>query len=732
MGRRFFWLVLLLVATCTVARSEEPNELLTDSKPEAPPKFTNRLAKEKSPYLLQHAHNPVDWYPWGEEAFAKAKKENKPIFLSVGYSTCHWCHVMEREAFSDESVAKLINDNFVPIKVDREERPDVDRVYMTYVTASTGSGGWPMTVVLTPDRKPIFGGTYFPVEEKFGRPGLKQILTKITDVWKTDRKSIEDVGDKVESQLKQFTTIDAGQAVAIERSLLEKGYESFVKRFDEKNGGFSTAPKFPSPVDLNFLLTYFHRSNEPKARDMVLTTLRAMAAGGIHDQLGGGFHRYSTDAKWFLPHFEKMLYDQAQLAGVYLDAYQVTHDAFFADVARDIFQYVLRDLTASQGRFYSAEDADSAFDAKKPDEKGEGAFYVWTSKEIDDALGANASKFKSHFGVKPDGNVAVDPQKEFTGKNVLFAANSDGGDFAESKSKLLAIRSKRPRPHLDDKTIVAWNALMISSLARAGVILHEPEYTAAATKAAGFIRDSLYDAKTRELKRIYRDGPSNVAGFLDDYAFYVESLIDLYESTFDVQWLKLALDLQSTQDRLFADEKAGGYFTTRDGDASLLLRMKEDGDNVEPAGASVAARNLFRLSQMTDDKAHRERAEKTIRLYTATLERVPSGMPRMLSAIDFHLDKPKQIVIAGNPASPDTSAILELIHKRFLPNRIILNADGAEGQSFIASRMPFFKDLKPLGGKATAYVCENYACQRPTSDLAVLEKQLEPAKTPTR
>jgi uncharacterized protein YyaL (SSP411 family) len=744
-------IAMALLATMLVFGSrsfaaEQPKELLTNATPATQSKYTNRLAKEKSPYLLQHAHNPVDWYPWGQEAFEKAKKENKPIFLSVGYSTCHWCHMMERESFSDESVAKLLNDNFVAIKVDREERPDVDRVYMVYLTASTGAGGWPMNVFLTPDLKPFFGGTYFPIEDKNGLPGIKRVLTKIAEVWKNDRKSVEDAANNATRQLGQLTQINAEQGAAIQRQLLDRAYQSFVKRFDPEHGGFDAAPKFPSPVELNFLLTDYHRAGEPPARDMALKTLNAMAAGGIRDHLGGGFHRYSTDERWFLPHFEKMLNDQALLAGVYLDAYQVTAEQSYAEVAREIFDYVLRDLTAPDGRFYSAEDADSAVDASKPDHKSEGAFYVWSYSEIEKTLGADATKlFAFHYGVQPGGNIARDPQKEFTNKNVLFAAhtiaetakqfgNSEAdvtSVLAASRAKLLAVRGKRPRPRLDDKTIVAWNALMISSLARGGIILHDPRYSTAATKAAGFIRDHLYDAKSHELSRVYREGPSPVPGFLEDYAFYIESLLDLYEATLDVQWLRLALDLQSTQDRLFGDEQAGGYFSTRAADTNLLLRLKEDTDNVEPAGNSVAARNLLRLAQMTDDKKLAARAERTIKLYAGTLQRSPAAMPRMLVGIDFQLDKPKQIVLAGDPNAATTRAMLDAIYKPFRPNRVILAADQGPGQAFLTQHLEFIRDVKPLGGKPTAYVCQNYACQRPTSDISELRRQLAPASPPT-
>jgi uncharacterized protein YyaL (SSP411 family) len=434
-----------------------------------------------------------------------------------------------------------------------------------------------------------------------------------------------------------------------------------------------------------------------------------------------------------------MLYDQAQLASVYLDAYQLTRDAQYADVAREIFEYVLRDLTAPDGRFYSAEDADSASDPTTPHEKREGAFYVWTAAQLTAALGREPAEIVSfHYGVKSKGNVDEDPHDEFKGSNVLHAAKSlaeTAKRFGKSEAdvaallagagqKLFAARAARPHPHLDDKTIVAWNSLMISALARGGPILKEPRYTAAATKAAAFVRDKLYDARTNELTRVYREGPSDVAGFLDDYAFYTEALLDLYESTLDAQWLRLALDVQAAQDRIFADDDAGGYFTSRAGDANLLVRMKDDSDTVEPSGNSVSARNLLRLAQMTDDKRLTDRAEKTIRLYAGNLRRSPAIMPRMLVAIDFHLDKPKQIVLAGDPAAADTRVMLESVFARFLPSRVILGADQGAGQQFLVERLAFMDGMKPLGAKATAYVCENYACQQPTNDISVMEKQL--------
>jgi uncharacterized protein YyaL (SSP411 family) len=713
----------------------------------ADPASTNRLAKEKSPYLLQHAHNPVDWYPWGAEAFEKAKKENKPIFLSVGYSTCHWCHVMERESFSDPEVAKLINQWFVPVKVDREERPDVDRMYMTFLQASTGSGGWPMTVVLTPDGKPFFGGTYFPPEDKQGLPGLKRVLTKVHEVWDTQHeevvKSADSIIEAIGKMAASKAAADAPGGDAVDEALLKKCYDRLAASFDPKFGGFGPAPKFPEPSNLEFLLRYASRSRDAKAQDMALQTLRSIAAGGVRDHLGGGFHRYSTDRRWFLPHFEKMLYDQAQLAGRFLDAWQMTHDPSFAEVARQTLDYVLRDMTGPDGQFYCAEDADSAREPAAAGEKAEGAFYLWRAQEIEKLLGREAAEvFNFHYGVAAGGNVpeAQDPRKEFPGQNVLYAAHSleeTAANFkksaenvsnllAHARKKLFDARSARPRPHCDDKTIVAWNALTISTLARAGPALNEPKYTDAAVRAATFVREKLYDPETHTLSRIWREGSGGVPGFLDDYAFFIQASLDLYEGTLDVQWLKLALDLQFRLDELFEDREAGGYFTTSGADKSVLLRVKDDQDGAEPAGNSVAALNLLRLSQMTDDAGRAARARKVFTAYAASLNEHPSAFPHMLAAVDFSLSKPKQIILAGRPRADDTRAMLAEVYTRYLPNRVILAADGGEGQAFLATRIDVMKDIKPLAGRATAYVCENYACQQPTNDVEVLRKQLAP------
>ncbi len=693
-------------------------------------KHTNRLASSKSPYLLQHAHNPVDWYPWGEEAFAKARKENKPIFLSVGYSTCHWCHVMEHESFENPQIARILNDNFVCIKVDREERPDVDRVYMTFVQATTGGGGWPMSVWLTPDLKPFFGGTYYPP------PQFTTLLEKIAAAWQTDRDKIKASGDAITQQLRQFTETTRPASVELEKALLDKTYDQIKSSYEPRYGGFGGAPKFPRPVALNFMLRYHARTGTKDALDMSLFTLRKMADGGMHDPIGGGFHRYSTDTRWHVPHFEKMLYDQAQLACSYLDAYQITHDKFYADVARDILAYVQRDMTGGQGQFYSAEDADSPL-PENPSAHAEGAFYVWEDAEIVGTLGKESAEIFNYFyGVEKDGNVDNDPRGEFPKKNVLIVSRTieetartfgkspeeTGTILVDARQRLFAVRSKRPRPHLDDKAITAWNGLMISAFARACQVLDDPQYLSAATKSAQFIKTKLYDPKTGKLIRRYRAGEAAIDGFADDYAFLIQGLLDLYEAAFDISDLAWAFDLQKKQNELFWDSSNSGFFSTTGKDPSVLLRMKEDYDGAEPSPNSVSVLNLLRLAEMTDDKNLHGKADATLEAFAGQLQRAPSAMPQMLVAFDFQLSTPRQIVIAGKPGTDDTRAMLRAVHREFIPNKILLLADGGNGQAFLGQRLEFIQDLKATGGKATAYVCENYVCQLPSNDPVVVAK----------
>ncbi|HKP05132.1 MAG TPA: thioredoxin domain-containing protein [Chthoniobacterales bacterium] len=722
----------------------------------------NRLAHEKSPYLLQHAENPVDWLPWGEEAFAKARRENKPIFLSIGYSTCHWCHVMAHESFESAEVAEVMNREFVNIKVDREERPDVDRVYMTFVQATTGGGGWPMSVWLTPELKPFVGGTYFPPEDRWGQPGFAKVLERIAGAWKQDHEKIAEQGTKIVAALEQSVTGTGDPGPPLGGKALDAAYQQIARSYDAHEGGFSVAPKFPRPVTLNFL-TRIHARNPgtdsgKHALEMALFTLRKMAAGGMHDLLGGGFHRYSVDAYWHVPHFEKMLYDQAQLAVAYLDAFQISREPLFEKVARDIFEYVRRDMTAKSGGFFSAEDADSEIGAPVPDrregggekddgqepprqkKKAEGAFYVWSKDEVDKALGEGAEVFNFHYAVKPEGNVPAggDPHGEFTGKNILIELGSRaatakhfGKDeaavrqlLAKSRATLFELRAKRPRPHLDDKIITAWNGLMISAFARGAQVLGDSAYLEAGKRAAKFLRAELYDDSRKTLFRNYREGRSAVEGFADDYAFLIQGLLDLYEASFDVAWLRWAIELQEIQDRLFFDEARGGYFGAAGNDPSILLRLKEDNDSAEPAASSVAALNLFRLAQIRNEARWFEQAEKTIDAFAPQIGHFASAMPQMLVALNLSLSKPRQIVIAGHPASAETRALIAEVHRHFVPNKVLLLAEGGDGQRYLEEKLEAVRGMKPVGGKAAAYVCENFTCKAPVTDPKALGEML--------
>jgi len=651
---------------------------------------------------------------------------------------------MERESFENEKVAALMNSRFINIKVDREERPDVDRVYMTFVQATTGSGGWPLNVWLTPTLKPFVGGTYFPPEDRYGQPSFTKVLLRISDAWEKDRAKISESGNQIMTALAHSAAAPAEGAGKVDAKLIDVAYQQIARGYDARDGGFGGAPKFPRPVTLNFLFRVYNRSApDSEAGDaalgMALFTLRKMAAGGMHDQLGGGFHRYSVDAQWRVPHFEKMLYDQAQLASAYLDAYQITGDLRYEAIARDTLDYVRRDLTDAGGGFYSAEDADS-LTTPGGKEEAEGAFYVWTKQEIDEALGEYAELFDYQCGVEAAGNApeGSDPQGEFRGKNILYERQT----FAETakhfekseldvdesmryrRATLLELREKRPRPHLDDKIITAWNGLMISAFARGAQVLGDPSYLEAATRAAEFVRAKLYDGKAQTLRRSYRGGPADVAGFAEDYAFFIQGLLDLYETSFDSQWLQLAEQLQATQDRLFWDDKNGGYFTSTGDDPSILLRMKEDNDNAEPAASSIAARNLLRLAQMGDTKELRVRGQKTIAAFAAALHHFPSALPQMLVALDFSLTKPKQIIIAGEPGAADTRELLDEVHRHYLPNTIVLLADGGTGQKFLAARLEEVKEMKPIEGKAAAYVCENFTCQAPVTSVEGLRRFL--------
>ena len=674
----------------------------------------NLLAATASPYLLQHKDNPVHWHEWGEAAFARARAENKPVFLSIGYSTCHWCHVMAHESFENPDVAAVLNDYFVSIKVDREERPDIDRLYMAFVQATTGSGGWPMSVWLTPGAEPFYGGTYFPPADRHGRPGFVTVLERLAELWATERRNVADHAAEVIASLRESTKPAAGE---ISRAPLAKGLEQFSRSYDAVHGGFGGGPKFPRPSVFDFLF----RCDDLHARGMALHTLRRMAAGGMRDHLGGGFHRYSVDGEWHVPHFEKMLYDQAQLVNSYLDAWLVTGEPEFAGVARDTLGYVARSLAHPFGGFFSAEDADSFFEHGKP-EHGEGAFYIWKEDEIAQWLDEeDLAIFCRHFGIEPAGNVnpAADPHGEFAGRNILIerepipataeafgkTAGAIRESLARSRQLLVTAREARPRPHLDDKVLAAWNGLMISAFARAGAILGEDSYLETAQRAAIFLRERMLDAVTGELRRSWRDGKSSIRAFAEDYAFVIQALLDLYESTFDKAWLDWALALQAKQDELFFDGDA--YLGSAAGDPLVPVRMREDYDGAEPSANSVSALNLLRLGWMFHDDARIERARKVVSSLGGILSAMPSAVPKMLCALDMLLTPLRQCVIAGARGAGDAESLARAVRQRLEPNRVLLFAGDGGASS----------EMKPVNGRAALYRCEDFACQSPVTEL---------------
>jgi len=675
---------------------------------------SNRLIHEKSPYLQQHAHNPVDWYPWGEEAFEKARREEKPIFLSIGYSTCHWCHVMEHESFENEQIAELMNRWFIPIKVDREERPDIDRIYMQYVQATTGGGGWPMSVWLTPDLQPFVGGTYFPPDNRYGRAGFPLLLERIAQAWKEDRPRILSSSSGMMRQLKAQTESEATGPDQVETSILDSAFNQFRRAYDSTLGGFGQAPKFPRPSIYNFLLRYWKRTDNREARDMVVETLLAMEKGGIHDQLGGGFHRYSVDEFWFVPHFEKMLYDQAQLAVSYLEAYQITKEDTLARAAVRILDYVMRDMTAPGGGFFSAEDADSAPDPAHPTHKSEGAFYIWGWDEVMKLLGdETGQRFAKRYGMARDGNVRNDPHREFTGKNILFQSQTDPKDeLARAEETLFRAREKRPRPHLDDKVLTSWNGLMISAFAKGAAVLNSEGYLGFAVRAAEFLLDLMRRPDGTLLRR-YRDGDAAIPGMLDDYAFLAQGLIDLYEASAEFLWLEAAIEITQKQCEIFEDP-AGGFFASAHEDATKLMRLKEDYDGAEPSGNSVALMNLLRLARMTGKPEFDASARRLIAWMQPKASAAGSALPQLLAAFEFDIAPQKEIVVAGDPNAPATRVLWET----FDPNRIVLYA----GEQ-VAQFQPAIEGMKIRGQETTFYVCQGFTCQPPVTsrnDLARL------------
>jgi hypothetical protein len=687
----------------------------------------NRLINEKSPYLLQHAYNPVDWYPWGEEAFEKAKTENKPIFLSIGYSTCHWCHVMAHESFENEDVAELMNRAFVCIKVDREERPDIDNIYMTVCQIILGRGGWPLNIIMTPNMKPFFAGTYIPKKSRFSQTGMLELVPKIEEIWNKQHEEVLDSAEKITYTIQSIISESAGESIG--ESIMEEAYEELLTSFDNGSGGFEGAPKFPTPHKIFFLLRYWRRSGNPEALSMVEHTLENMYRGGIHDHLGWGFHRYSTDNLWIVPHFEKMLYDQALIAVAYTEAYQVTGKILYKKAAEGVLNYVLRDLTSKEGGFYCGEDADV--------EGEEGKYYLWTLIEIKSVLCLEEYELISKvFNLKEGGNFEEEIRGKKTGTNILYMPRSLEALAAElripadevesrvniAKEKLLAARNKRKRPAKDDKILTDWNGLMIAALAKGFQAFGEEKYLKAAEKAADFILKTLYNPYKRLLHR-YREGEAGISGTADDYAFLVHGLIELYEAGFKLRYLKAALCLNRELLEHFWDSIQGGFFFTADDSESLIFRKKEFTDAAIPSGNSIEMLNLLRLSRITADPELEDRAQGLERAFSKLIRKIPSGYTQFLSAFDFGLGPAYQVVIAGERESLDTGHMLEELWAYFVPNKVLVfRPEGKDPE--ITSLATYTKDQVPIEGKATAYVCRNYECQLPTNEVNEMLRML--------
>lgn len=709
--------------------------------------MANRLARESSPYLLQHANNPVDWFAWGEEAFASARDRDRPIFLSIGYSTCHWCHVMEHESFESGEVAAILNRDFVSIKVDREERPDVDRVYMTFVQATTGAGGWPMSVWLTPQLKPFYGGTYFPPTSRWGRPGFVEILGEITRTWNEERGRVESSADTLLDRLRSFSTARAEASRDVPRvATLEEGVAQFQRTFDRRYGGFGDAPKFPRPSELLFLLRESARTDRHGVREIATETLRAMAMGGMRDHLGGGFHRYSVDAQWRVPHFEKMLYDQAQLVLAYLEAAQASGEDVYRTVAEDTLTYVRRDLVDPGGAFFSAEDADSV----PPEQadvadahKVEGAFYVWGADEVESLLGEDADVVRQRYGIEPGGNAPHDPQGEFRGKNLLYVAQpieaiaARTGHSADevvailgrARARLYDARLSRPRPHLDDKVLTAWNGLMIAAFARAARVTPQSDYEATASAAARFMRHTLWDPATRRLLRRYRAGHAAIDGYAEDYAYLVWGLLELFQVAGDVEWLDWALQLQARHDELFWDEVDGGWFSTTGADPSVLLRLKEDYDGAEPSASSVSVQNLLTIGHLTGDSGALARAERTLARHGERMGELARAVPFLMSALSAHHAGLGQIVIVGQRDAPDRLAMQQALASAYLPFHVTVWVEPGEQQQRLSAHLPWISAMTMRGGKATAYVCRDFTCQEPVTTVEELVAGIQVASS---
>ncbi|MEQ1606531.1 MAG: thioredoxin domain-containing protein [Pyrinomonadaceae bacterium] len=670
---------------------------------ESEKKFTNSLIDETSPYLLQHAHNPVDWYPWGEAAFERAKAENKPVLVSIGYSACHWCHVMEHESFEDEKTAAIMNEHFINIKVDMEERPDVDQIYMNFVQLTTGRGGWPMNVFLTPDKRPFFGGTYFPPTPRYGMASWPQILASIAEAYRERRDELENSANDIVGELRRLSIVEPAKG-GLSTDLLDQAFLSFSRTFDTINGGFGGAPKFPPAMSLEFLLRYHKRTGEDQALAIVEYTLNKMANGGIYDQLGGGFHRYTVDAIWLVPHFEKMLYDNAQLIRVYLHAFQVTGNEFYKHIAIETLEYVKREMLDASGGFYSTQDADS--------EGEEGKFFVWTPKEIAEILGEEyAERFCAFYDVTSGGN--------FEGDSILNIKNpaiQNTGDFAEARAKLFAEREKRIKPHRDEKVVTAWNGLMLAAFADAAGVLGDENYLEIAKKNAEFIWSEAQ--KDGRLLRTWKNGAAKLNGYLEDYANVADGLIVLYQASGEDRYLKESKLLADTMITEFWDDESGGFFFTSNDHEELIVRNKDFYDNATPSGNSVATDVLLRLSKLTGDDRYEKFGIAVLRVAVSQLKRHPQGFGRTLSALEFYLSDTKEIVVFGKRDTP----LVREVYKRYLPDAVIILADDKGGETLTSHLL---EGRTQSDGQPTAYVCESFICRRPVTSAEELSKLLD-------
>ena len=674
----------------------------------------NRLINESSPYLLQHAYNPVDWYPWSEEALTKSKVENKPILLSIGYSACHWCHVMAHESFENEKIAELMNLYFVCIKVDREERPDLDSIYMKAVQVTTGSGGWPLTAFLTPDGKPFYGGTYFPPEDRHGIPGFPKLLKSVADAYINSRPEIDKHSEKLTEHVAKMMN-NTGQINTISESTLKVAFDSFYSEFDHEFGGFGAHPKFPQPINFEFSLRHHVRFKDENSLRVVEESLIHMANGGIYDQIGGGFHRYSTDEKWLVPHFEKMLYDNALLTSLYIHVYEKTKNRFYLDIAEDTLSYVKREMLDTNGSFYSSQDADS--------EGIEGKFFVWNCEEIIEELGEKEGQiFNEIYGVTKKGN--------FEGKSILTKSNSyqsipfeDNPEFDKninlSKEKLLAVRNTRIPPETDKKIITSWNALMMKSFSEAAIVTKNAEYLKIAQLNAAFLTDNLY--KSSILYRTYQNGEPKITGFLEDYSFLIDALLKLHEASFESKWLKIAVGLCYEMVDLFWDDSTGILYDTSNTHETLVIRPSEWTDNAIPAGASLAVEILLKFSIILDEQLFRDIATRILASMIKLVEQFPSASGQWLNAIDFYTSNHPEITIVGSKSNKDTQNLLNQVYKTYIPNKILI---GLNKEKNSISNLAFTKYKQAIANQPTAYLCQNYECDLPTNDPEILSKQL--------